>query len=110
MENFQLVHGYPECKNAKPIIETIDVPCPVCGGIVQVKKTKRGKKFYTCENSPEKCAYISWNIPKPGETWTPENKEEKKTTKKATKKTATKTTKKTTKDTTKKIDTKVSKK
>ena len=21
--------GYPECKNAKPIIETIDVPCPV---------------------------------------------------------------------------------
>ncbi len=30
--------GYPECKNAKPIIETIDVPCPVCGGKVQVKK------------------------------------------------------------------------
>ena len=33
--------GYPECKNAKPIIETIDVPCPKCGATVQVRKTKR---------------------------------------------------------------------
>ena len=33
--------GYPECKNAKPIVETIDTPCPKCGGVVQVRKTKR---------------------------------------------------------------------
>ena len=79
--------GYPECKNAKPIIETIDVPCPVCGGKVQIKKTRRGKKFYVCENNPCTCEYISWNPPKPGEPWTPEKKEEKK------KKTKTKTKK-----------------
>ena len=37
--------GFPECKNAKPIIETIDVPCPCCGGKVQIKQTKRKKKI-----------------------------------------------------------------
>ena len=42
--------GYPECKNAKPIVETIDVPCPKCQATVQVRKTKRGKKYYICGN------------------------------------------------------------
>ena len=37
--------GFPECRNAKPIIETIDVPCPVCGGTVQVKNQNEGKNF-----------------------------------------------------------------
>ena len=77
--------GFPECRNAKPIIETIDVPCPVCGGTVIVKKTKRGKKFFVCENNPDKCNYISWNKPKPGEAWSPEENskvEKKKTTRK----------------------------
>ena len=87
--------GFPECKNAKPIIETIDVPCPVCGGTVIVKKSKRGRKFYVCENNSEKCNYISWNKPKRGEAWNPEENgkvEKKKTTKKrkTTKKKATK--------------------
>ena len=67
--------GFPECRNAKPIIETIDVPCPVCGGTVIVKKSKRGKKFFVCENNPDKCNYISWNKPKPGEKWSPEENE-----------------------------------
>ena len=61
--------GYPECKNTKPIVETIDVPCPSCGGKVIVKKSKKGRKFYVCENNPESCKYISWNKPKPGEKW-----------------------------------------
>ena len=56
--------GYPECKNAKPLIETIDVPCPKCGGKIQVRKSKKKRKFYICENNPEKCDYISWNKPK----------------------------------------------
>lgn len=64
--------GYPECKNAKPIIETIDVPCPKCGGTVQVRKTKRRKNYYICENNPTSCDYISWNKPKKGEKWDPE--------------------------------------
>lgn len=63
--------GYPECKNAKPIVETVDVPCPKCGGKVLVKKTKKKRKFYVCENNTNsensKCDYISWNKPKKGE-------------------------------------------
>ena len=83
--------GYPECKNAKPIIETIDVPCPVCGGKVQVKKTRRGRKFYVCENNGKTCEYISWNAPKVGEKWEPDKeKKVKKTTRKTTKKAGTK--------------------
>ncbi len=85
--------GYPECKNAKPIVETIDVPCPVCGGTVQVKKSKRGRKFYVCENNGKTCEYISWNAPKVGEEWHPEEptkKTKKRTTKKSSTKRATK--------------------
>ena len=63
--------GYPECQNAKPIIETIDVPCPKCGAVVQVRKTKKKRNYYICENNFEgnenRCDYISWNKPKPGE-------------------------------------------
>ena len=77
--------GYPECKNVKPYVEKIDVPCPVCGGEVHVRKTKRGKNYYICENNPKSCNYISWNKPKPGEKWEPE-KEAKKTTKRKTRK------------------------
>ena len=56
--------GYPECKNAKPLVETIDVPCPKCGGKIQVRKSKKKRKFYICENNPKSCDYISWNKPK----------------------------------------------
>ena len=67
--------GFPECKNAKPIVETVDVPCPCCGGTVQVRKTKKRKNYYICENNPDKCNYISWNKPKVGEVWNSENSE-----------------------------------
>ena len=56
--------GYPECKNTKPFVETIDVPCPKCGGKIQVRKSKKKRKFYICENNPESCDFISWNKPK----------------------------------------------
>ena len=88
--------GYPECKNTKPIVETIDVPCPKCGAVVQVRKTKRGKKYFICENNPQSCDYISWNKPKPGEKWNPEDAEKVKdetTVKKTTTKKAKKTKK-----------------
>ena len=59
--------GYPECQNAKPLIETIDEPCPTCGAKVQIKKTKKKRNFYICENNnednPNKCEYISWSKP-----------------------------------------------
>ena len=87
--------GYPECKNVKPFVVTIDVPCPVCGGKVQVRKTKRGKNYYICEHNPESCNYISWNKPKVGEEWKPEeNEKDKKTTRKVKAKKKTKKTKK----------------
>ena len=56
--------GYPECKNAKPLVEAIDIPCPKCGGKILVKKSKKKRKFYICENNPKSCDYISWNKPK----------------------------------------------
>ena len=87
--------GYPECKNAKPIVETIDVPCPVCGSTVQVRKTKRKRNYYICENNPASCNYISWDKPKVGEKWEPKEVVEVETKKKTTRKKTTK--KKTTK-------------
>lgn len=93
--------GYPECKNAKPIVETINVSCPKCGSTVQVRKTKRKRNYYICENNPKSCDYISWNKPKPGEIWNPDDAKEieeeaKKNQKKKTKRTVRKrkTTKK----------------
>ena len=46
--------GYPECQNAKPLIETIKEPCPKCGGVVQIRKTKKRRNYYICENNPSK--------------------------------------------------------
>ncbi len=102
--------GYPECKNAKPLVETIDVPCPVCGGKVQVRKTKKGRNYYICENNKgvdQGCNFISWNKPKPGEKFDPEVEKEKVAKKKSTRKSTKKTSsKKTTKAAAKKSTTK----
>ncbi len=89
--------GYPECKNAKPFVETIDVPCPKCGAKVQVRKTKRKRNYYICENNPKSCDYISWNKPKKGEKYVENEKvdiEEKEVKKTKRKKKTTKTAKK----------------
>lgn len=56
--------GYPDCKNTKPYIEVIDVPCPKCGGKIQIRKTKKKRNYYICENNPDKCDFIAWNKPK----------------------------------------------
>ena len=77
--------GYPECKNAKPLIVTIEEPCPKCGGKIQVRKTKKNKNYYICENNPEKCDYISWN--KPGAEENINKTKRKRTTTKSAKKT-----------------------
>ena len=54
--------GFPDCKNTKPYLEKIGVTCPLCGGDVVMKKTKKGRKYYGCSNHPE-CEFMSW--PKP---------------------------------------------
>ena len=54
--------GWPECKNIKKFVVKAGVHCPKCGGDVIVKKTKRGRVFYGCENYPE-CDFVSWYMP-----------------------------------------------
>ncbi len=54
--------GFPECKNTKPYLEKIGVPCPVCGKDVVIKKTKKGRIYYGCEDNPE-CEFMSWQRP-----------------------------------------------
>ena len=88
--------GYPECRNAKPLVEEIEEPCPKCGGKVQIRKTKKRRNYYICENNPKSCDYISWKKPQPGEKIedAPDEELEKEVKKKTTKKKT--TTRKTT--------------
>ncbi len=101
--------GYPECKNVKPFVEKIDVPCPVCGGEVHIRKTKRGRKYYICENNPKSCNYISWNKPKLGEKWEPEQEKTAGKTKKTKAKKTSSKDKTTTKASSKAVKAKKSK-
>ena len=54
--------GYPECKNAKPLIVNTGAKCPVCGGDIIERKSKKGHVFYGCGNWP-KCNFMSWDPP-----------------------------------------------
>ena len=54
--------GFPECKNTKPYFEKTGIPCPKCGKEVVIKKTKKGRKYYGCENNPD-CDFMSWQKP-----------------------------------------------
>ena len=54
--------GFPDCRNTKPYYEKIGVACPKCGGEIVMKKTKKGRKYYGCENNPE-CDFMSWQKP-----------------------------------------------
>lgn len=54
--------GFPECRNTKPYLEKIGVACPLCGKDVVIRKTKKGRKYYGCENNPE-CEFMSWQKP-----------------------------------------------
>ena len=55
--------GFPECSNAKPLLEKIDVTCPVCGkGDVVLRRSKKGRTFYGCSDYPE-CSFVSWDRP-----------------------------------------------
>ncbi len=53
--------GYPECKNTKTIAEEISAPCPKCGGKVEVRKSRKGVRYYTCENGTD--CLLSWDEP-----------------------------------------------
>ncbi len=55
--------GFPECRNTRPLLEKAGCKCPKCGGELIIRKTKKGRRFYACENAPE-CDFMSWNRPK----------------------------------------------
>lgn len=71
-ENMVIKHGrygkflacpsYPDCKNTKPILEEIDVPCPKCSSPIVIRRSKKGRTFYGCSSYPD-CDFVSWNKP-----------------------------------------------
>lgn len=54
--------GFPDCRNTKPYLEKIGVACPKCGKDIVLRKTKKGRKYYGCEDNPE-CDFMSWQKP-----------------------------------------------
>lgn len=59
---FAACTGYPECKNTKPIVKTIDVKCPACGKDIVAKRSRTGRLFYGCSGYPD-CQQSFWNRP-----------------------------------------------
>ncbi|MBI4497711.1 MAG: type I DNA topoisomerase, partial [Chloroflexi bacterium] len=56
--------GFPECRNTKPILTTIGVPCPQCGQPLVERRTKRRRTFFGCSSYPE-CTFTTWERPLP---------------------------------------------
>lgn len=54
--------GFPECRNARPILEEAGVACPKCGSKVLIKKTRKGRRYLGCENNPT-CSFMTWDMP-----------------------------------------------
>lgn len=54
--------GFPDCRNTKPYLEKIGIACPQCGKDIVIRKTKKGRKYYGCENNPD-CDFMSWQKP-----------------------------------------------
>ena len=60
---FLACSNYPDCKNAKPILQKLGIKCPKCGeGDIIVRKSKKGKVFYGCSKYPD-CDFVSWDKP-----------------------------------------------
>lgn len=58
---FMACPGFPECRNTKPYHEKAGVACPMCGDEVVILKTKKGRRYFGCEN--QECDFMSWNKP-----------------------------------------------
>jgi len=54
--------GYPECRNAKPLVVATQAACPLCGGAIIERKSKKGHVFFGCDKWPE-CKFITWDKP-----------------------------------------------
>ncbi len=60
---FLACSGFPECRNSRPLLQRIGVPCPTCHeGEVVERRSKKGRTFFGCERYPA-CDFVSWNRP-----------------------------------------------
>ncbi|MCY0875323.1 MAG: type I DNA topoisomerase [Firmicutes bacterium] len=59
---FMACPGFPECRNAKPIVKEVGVACPRCAKPLVERRGKRRKVFYGCSGYPE-CDYVLWDEP-----------------------------------------------
>lgn len=53
--------GFPDCRNTKAYLEKAGVSCPLCGGEIVILKTKKGRRYFGCDN--QDCDFMSWNKP-----------------------------------------------
>ena len=61
---FVACSGFPECRNAHPLVKDTGGLCPLDGGHVLVRKSAKGRVYYGCSNYP-KCNYMTWDEPVP---------------------------------------------
>lgn len=54
--------GFPDCRNTKTYLEKIGVECPKCNKDIVIRKTKKGRRYFGCEDNPE-CDFMSWQKP-----------------------------------------------
>ena len=54
--------GFPDCRCTKPLLEKIGIICPKCGKDIVLRKTKKGRKYFGCEDNPT-CDFMSWSKP-----------------------------------------------
>lgn len=54
--------GFPDCRNAKPLLRDTGVACPKCGGKIVERKSRRGRAFFGCDHYPD-CDYTTWDEP-----------------------------------------------
>ena len=59
---FVACSGFPECRNAHPLIKDTGGICPECGGHMLVRKSAKGRIYYGCGNYP-KCNFMTWDEP-----------------------------------------------
>ena len=61
---FVACSGFPECRNAHPLVKDTGGICPECGGHMLVRKSAKGRIYYGCSNDP-KCNFMTWDEPVP---------------------------------------------
>ncbi len=59
---FLACSGFPECKNARPLVKDTGGLCPLCGGHMLVRKSAKGRIYYGCGNYPN-CKFMTWDEP-----------------------------------------------